>query len=77
MIGETVAAEAVEDVDVATAMEDEAAEAVTVAEEDVEVEDEIVEEAVGVTEEDADVVEEEESRKASMSRTRTPSHHCR
>jgi hypothetical protein len=46
-------------------------------EEEVAAEDEMVEEVVDVMDEDADEAEEEEIRKVSMFRTRTPSLHCR
>ena len=74
-------AEAVEDADVVivTAMAEEAvATDATVAEEEVVVdEDAMVEEGAVVMEEDADVEDEEQSRKDSMSRTRTHSLPCK
>jgi hypothetical protein len=86
-IGVSAAAEVVADVDEATVMVEEAAAKVEEAaakveedskvEEEVAAEDEMVEEVVDVMDEDADEAEEEEIRKVSMFRTRTPSLHCR
>ena len=66
------------DVVIVTAMAEEAvATDATVAEEVVVDEDAMVEEGAVVMEEDADVVDEEQSRKDSMSRTRTHSLPCK